>query len=732
MAALFFKNQRTKKNKFVFVNSPLFIVLILSLWQASLGSFLAADFQSYVDSLVPGSRLGLSVRSVKTGEVLVDVRGGESFTPASTLKTLTTAAALHLLPLNYEPQTTLHIEGSIKNKVFSGRIRVQGEGDPNFSGRFYTDAFYMIRNMVDSLKSLGIDTIRGELFPDTSYFVGPRRPDYWKSNYYDAWYGAEVTPLGFNDNCTLIRLKPGAKVNDTAIISLLPDVGFVKIKNELITSDNRARRWRFSLDKNEPIITFTGNIGIQVDSSDLVLPVRNPSAYFINAFKTALKEAEVAYIEDLKVHRGIEIKQFTFSAAPLLSVLDEINQRSQNLHAEMLFRNMGKIIAGEGSVEGGKKAEALFLTQAGIDPSDFQVFDGCGLSPRNKVKPAKITQMLAYMARSSRSYFYIESFASPGVGTGGKRMLSLLMPQQTRFKTGYILDAHALVGYIFTITGDTLAVSMYLNDTGKNPDSKAKDVLDTMWSRIVEKSNDHFPSLLGAKSLWLQGLSVKGFENRLRFFSKAMINTPYLLGPMGESYLDSIETKPLIYMDSVDCVTYIEHALALALATHEDSVFFQLQRIRYFNAKIDYQHRKHYFVEDWLGENVFAKTRFMEGDTSIIRVLPKKDFFASKKIKVTFENPQTEIRYLPYDACLRFAQKPWADTAEIWGVAFVGTSPKIDATHTGFLILDENKKPVLRHASQLKKKVVDQDFDEYLKSRKGKLPGVVFFNFLVP
>ena len=44
-----------------------------------------------------------------------------------------------------------------------------------------------------------------------------------------------------------------------------------------------------------------------------------------------------------------------------------------------------------------------------------------------------------------------------------------------------------------------------------------------------------------AKKLWLQGLSVKGFENRLDYFSKALLNTPYLLGPMGESYLDSIE-----------------------------------------------------------------------------------------------------------------------------------------------------------------------------------------------
>ena len=726
-----------KSNFFFFVlfldSSFKKIFIFLSLLftsQVSFAAFSAQEFQSYVDSLIPGSRLGMSVRSVKTGNVFLNIRGDEFFTPASTLKTLTTATALHLLPLNYEPQTTLHLEGSIKENIFSGRLRFYGEGDPNISGRFYTDAFYMMNQMVDSLKTLGIDTIRGSLFTDTSYFSGPRRPEHWKSNYYDAWYGAEVVPLGFNDNCTLIRIKPGANVNDTAIISLLPDVGFVTIKNELITTDNRARRWRYSIDKEKPVITISGTIGIKVDSSDIVLPVRNPSAYFLRAFETALKDAGITYIEDYKVHPGIEIKKYRFSAAPLLSMLDEINQRSQNLHAEMLFRNVGKIVAGEGSVEGGKKAETIFLNQIGISPSYFKVFDGCGLSPLNKVKPSVITEMLSYMARSPRSYFYIESFASPGVGTASKRMNSLAMPQQTRLKTGFISEAHALVGYIFTMTGDTLSVSAYLNDTGKNPDSKAKDVLDTLWSRLVEKSNDHYPSLMLAKKLWLQGLSVKGLENRLDYFSKALLNTPYLLGPMGESYIDSIDSKPLIYLDSVDCVTYIEHVLALATASHEDSVFSQLQRIRYFDGKIGYLYRKHYFVEDFLGENVFASVRIMEGDTTIIRELPKKDFFASKKIKYQLDNPKTEIHYLPYTKSISFAKKVWEGESAIWGVAFVGTSPKIDATHTGFLILENGKKPVLRHASQLKKKVVNQNFDEYLKSRKGKLPGVVFFNFL--
>ena len=52
----------------------------------ALAHFELDSFQVYVDSVVPGSRYGLSIRSVKTGRELGNIRGAEKFTPASTLK----------------------------------------------------------------------------------------------------------------------------------------------------------------------------------------------------------------------------------------------------------------------------------------------------------------------------------------------------------------------------------------------------------------------------------------------------------------------------------------------------------------------------------------------------------------------------------------------------------------------------------------------------------------------
>ncbi|WP_297700059.1 D-alanyl-D-alanine carboxypeptidase/D-alanyl-D-alanine-endopeptidase [uncultured Fibrobacter sp.] len=709
------------------------LICLICLFSAfCFAGFQLDSFQVYVDSVVPGSRYGLSIRSVKTGAEWGNIRGKEKFTPASTLKTLTTATAIHYLPLDYAPKTEVSLSGSLRHTRFVGTIHVRGGGDPNFSGRYYADPFYMLYAMADSIHALGIDSVSGMIRLDSSYYKGPWRAEHWRKNFYDAWYGAEIAPLGFNDNCTMIRFKPGEKVGDTARAEILPDVGYVVLKNEMLTVPGKKRKWTWALDSAKPEITIGGAIGINVDSSQLVLPVRNPIAYFKAAFVYALKERGIAFIEQENVPQGIQIKSFTYSAAPFLSFLDEINQRSQNMHAETLFRNLGAQKMGEGSVEGGRAAEMKFLREIGIDTADFEIWDGCGLSPKNKVKPSTETALLAKMARHPKGKYYINSFAGPGLGTGGKRMLDLPYPWLTRFKTGFIGEVHGLVGYIYTLDGDTLAVAMYLNETGRNPDATLKDVLDTLWTRLVYKTNDHYASLMKMKRMWLSAQNVAGLTARLEYFSRIMKGTPYKLGPMGESYLDSIENKPLVYMDSVDCVTYLEHALAMAISPNENEIFNTLQKIRYRGGNIGYVNRKHYLLADWVGEGTFARPMKIQGDTVVFRTMPKQSFFKAKKIKYESPDAPMELRYLPYDRAVEMASRPYEGPLMVTGVAFVANMDNLDATHTGFVVFRNGEKPLLRHAAY-KKQVLELPLVDYLKSRsKAKLPGITLFEFLKP
>lgn len=707
-----------------------FFVLFLALCSLinAESQFPLDSYQTLIDSMVPGSRLGLSIRSLQTGEELGAIRGEEKFTPASTLKTLTTAAALHHLPLHYEPKTHFFLDGSIQNGIFKGVLRVRGEGDPNISARFYPDPLYLLHALADSLKTLGIHSMVGKIELDTSFYSGPRKPLYWAPHFYNAWYGAEVSPIQFNDNCTLIRMKPGEKQGDTAIISIHPDVGYVQVKNELVTGKKKRRRWTWALNDTLPIITIGGNIGEKIDSAHLVLPVRNPPLYFKHALLTALNDKGISFEENKNQSRGIEIKSYSISGAPLLSILDEINQRSQNLHAETLLRNMGKIVVNQGSVEGGKKAIHQYLTKIGLPAEDFEFVDGSGLSQKNKVKPSSETKLLRHTAHSAYSDIYIRSLASPDVGTGSKRMKNIQFPWRTRFKTGFIGGVHALAGYIFT-TEDTLAVALYLNETGKNPDAICKDALDSIWLRLVNFTDAEYAHVLKAKELWLNAISKKGLNERIRYFSEALKETPYNLGPTGEGFKGKIDSKPVFRLDSVDCVTYMESVLALTFAPHEDSLLSTLKQIRYLNGEVSYLNRKHYFVADWIQKSDFAKVLEDKNTQIMKRTLPKKKFFKNKGIDFS-NDEKIEFAYLPLDKAKDFASKNWNGVSEIRGVGFVFAGDVVDVFHVGFLLLNPGEKPIFRHASQISGKVIDQTLESYLEKSKKKIPGIVQFEFL--
>ena len=701
-----------------------------------------APYQAYIDSVIPEVKFGLSVRSVTTGEELLNVNADEYFTPASTMKTLSTATALHFLPLDYAPQTKISLLGTQQRNVFTGEVNVRGEGDPNISARFYTDPLVMLYAMADSIRSLGIDTVRGRLVLDTSFFTPPWRPEHWRSDFFDYYYGAEVTPLQFNDNCTVIRIKPGAE-DDTVRVSVVPDVGYVKVVNKLITKtaprNKRGRKqklkWNRSLDPVEPVVTIEGEFDIETDSTQFVIPVRGALGYFRAALLKAFRDRGLVLSETSVAAAGEKMRTFSFSSAPLLSVMDEINQRSQNLHAETLFRNAAAYMFGVGSVENGKKLERRFLAEMGIDSSGFEVYDGCGLAAKNKLKPSVETQMLAKMARHPRGEYYINSFASPRIGSGSKRMQTLLYPWFTRFKTGYIAEVHGLAGYIFTMAGDTLSVAMYLNQTGKNKDADCKNTMDSVWIALIEWANNGYPSLLRMKDMWRDGMDVKGLDARLEYFSRRLMKTPYGLGMMGEGHIDAVEPKPMVYLDSVDCVTYVEHVLAMANATSEDSLFSMLQRIRYVDGKIGYRTRKHYLIVDWLGEGKFARIKPVEGDTVMERTIAKNEFFKSKKMKYLVDgnpadDPKVQFRYLPYEKARAWAKETRSDTLKVMGVVFISKAEKYDASHTGFVVFKPGEAPRLRHASSLRKQVVDMALSDYLDSRKGKLPGITLFEFI--
>lgn len=716
---------------------------------------LEQELQAYYKSQKVRGRLGVSVYSIKHGRLEASINDTDWFTPASTLKLVVTAAALDTFPVNSFPTTSMEVTGSLQGRSLVGRVKISGGGDPNISDRFFPDALSPLFPFVDSLKALGVDTVRGSLEMSDTFFVGPRRPDSWRQHHFNTWYGAEISALSYNDNAFTLTVLPGARPGAPAIVSVRPDVGYVRVVNRARTVGGRKRRIIPVQNPDSTVITLGGQIGTKAPGFAMVLPVRDPTRYFRASLLKAMEARGLVYRQDTAAAAsGHSVAAadpskavahiYRFTTSPLINMIEEINQRSQNLHAELTLRHLGKLVKGTGSAAAGLQAEKDFLHRMGLDTAQFVLHDGCGLSHDNRIKPRGMAMLLARMGRHRYVNDYISSLAAPGLdGATGRRLRPFMQSNLIRYKTGSINQVQALSGYAFGIDGDTLAVALFVNGF-RGSSEAASRLMDSLFIRVAQHYNKERPALVEAHKLLSRKDVPRDYLGRLKYFTAALQERPYFLGPTGEGRFGLIEPKPLADLTRFDCVTYIESAMALAQIREARELLPRLLPIRYHGDAIAFNTRNHYFVEDWLRHNsALARVVRFPGDTVVHKTIDKIKFYQGrhtaaagdsailKQLPVPSANPVTEIAYMPYAKAVDMMAN-WTHGEKFLGIAFVTDIPGLDVTHTGFLIADGKNPPQLRHASQLNGKIATQGFKEYLDSRKGKCAGVLFFEFLTP
>ena len=150
---------------------------------------------------------------------------------------------------------------------------------------------------------------------------------------------------------------------------------------------------------------------------------------------------------------------------PLGDDLVVTNKVSQNLHAEITLRTLGKLESSDGSLLEGTRVVRQFLISAGIAPGDFVLYDGCGLSPQDLVTPRSFTILLTYAARQSWGEAFRTSLPVGGVdGSLSARFKQPLLDGKVFAKTGTLGEARALSGYLVAASGQTVAFSIMCTD----------------------------------------------------------------------------------------------------------------------------------------------------------------------------------------------------------------------------------------------------------------------------
>lgn len=357
----------------------------------------AAAVTSYLRHPSLGKHRAAAVADLRTGEVVLR-RGARRFTPASTLKLLTGAAALSALG----PDTTF----ATTTKLAGNRLFLVGGGDP-----------YL---MPDHRST------RGEY---------PRRTDLTTLAARTAQRLAEQqvrrVRLAYDDS-----LFTGPAVNPAWPDSYLPD-NVVPPISALWSDQGHAPSWGFVDD-----------------------PTAEAARVFADALRrqgvTVVGEPARA------VAPGTARDLAEVRSATVAAIVQHTIAVSDNQAAEVLLRHVGREVVGEGSFRGGVRGLRQVLSGLDVPIEGLTLYDGSGLSRRNLVTADALLTTLRRAASTQHPELRPVITGLPVAGyTGSLARRFSEAPLQARgmvrAKTGTLTGVHGLAGVVTDASGAEMA-----------------------------------------------------------------------------------------------------------------------------------------------------------------------------------------------------------------------------------------------------------------------------------
>src|SRR6266699_3506018 len=363
---------------------------------------------------------GIEVVSLSNGKTLFAQNADKLFTPASNTKLFITAAALALIGPDYNFRTTVETNGTLdKHGRLIGDLVLVGRGDPNLSGRELPYLLRTERNehpiqvleqLADELVRKGVKYVDGDLIADDSYFAFERYGEGWSQDDLVWADGAPVSALTINDNVVFVNILPADRPGEKAFVSVKPFADYYRIDNRIVTTPaGTGRKFFVNREPGSTLLTLWGNMPLDDAGANEALAIEDPAEFAAGLFRQLLEKrgivvyghqrtrhTELATLSTFSVTanapsrggsfndkesdgqpRPLKIDQpitlASYESKPLLQDVRVVNKVSQNLHAEILLRLLGRERGTGGTIEGGLEVLRGFLNQAGV-PNDQYVF----------------------------------------------------------------------------------------------------------------------------------------------------------------------------------------------------------------------------------------------------------------------------------------------------------------------------------------------------------------------
>ncbi len=435
--------------------------------------------QALAQAGIPESSVGIYVQDVRAERPVVAVGEERALNPASTIKLLTTLAALDQLGPAYRWTTEVYADGALQGDVLNGNLLIKGYGDP----RMTLENFWL---MLRNLRARGLREIRGDLVLDRSYFARDDGDPAGFDNEPTRPYNTPPDALLVNFKAVRLQFIPDAERRTLKIVAE-PALQQVQLLNNIALDNEPCDDWvsRLKLtalgDNAGARLLFSGNFSLACGEKERSYSMLGHAQYVHGLFGLLWRELGGAFAGAVRdAERPADARLLlAHQTQTLAEIVRDINKFSNNVMARQLYVSLGAIVTGAPAT-GDKSARVIkqWLAAHRLAFPELVLENGSGLSRVERISAKHLASLLLAAQRLAVMPEFVASLPLVAVdGTMKKRLAGAEIAGQAHIKTGSLSGVRAIAGYVLDAKGRTMTVVFIVNHARAPGAQAAQDAL---------------------------------------------------------------------------------------------------------------------------------------------------------------------------------------------------------------------------------------------------------------
>jgi D-alanyl-D-alanine carboxypeptidase/D-alanyl-D-alanine-endopeptidase (penicillin-binding protein 4) len=457
---------------------------LLSIWSlsASAGDLLPRAIQQALRlNHIPAEALSIYMAPAYGGKPYWVYRADMPMSPASTMKLVTSYAALELLGPAYRWRTDLASTAPVKEGVLQGDLYLKGSGDPKLT----VENIYL---MLKALRDQGIQEINGDLILDRTWFIPPQEAAFDTTP--ELAYNVAPEAMIFNFNAVKVTAQSD---NRQVRMKVEPPLSLIHLENDLMVSSQESCANGDSLPR--PVMTemVAGSVNVQFVGKfpahctgsryyQLIDTSRYIGSFFALTWQS-LGGIWQGRVREAPVPAAAHIL-YTHYSPDLVNVIRDVNKFSNNTMARLVYLTLGA--DQQASLQTSQNRLLRWLQRKGLSTASFVVENGSGLSRKEQISAALLGQLLRAAMRSPYASELESSLPIVGIdGTMKNRLVGHNIAGYAHIKTGTLTGVRAIAGTLTGADGKKAVIVAMINQPDTEVGAEVLDaVLTHAWEMI--------------------------------------------------------------------------------------------------------------------------------------------------------------------------------------------------------------------------------------------------------